>query len=558
MAKFQTSSFLKVPNGIAGARDINSPLQDIGQAIADRSPEGVVAGVPGSFCQVRGAPPGNDDGLWAKVSGTGITGWSKLVVTPTGVGNIVFSGGAQSASLSAITFANSGNVSFGLNAGVMTATASFSTSPGGIALGAGGVTATSGTVTLSNANGLTFGMAGNVVTGSYTTPSTAGLLSAIRLSAGTQSSNLSAITLSNANGFSFGLNAGVVTGSYTTPSTAGLLSGVVFSAGSQSTNGTGLTFSNSNGLAFGLNAGTITGSYTVPSTTAAITLLNLVGVGSTLGGPSVDFIDGNGVSWNKPGGGKIGASVAGAVTLSTYEPYPLGNQGTQATLSLGSVSTGAQSMYPFEVHAPVAAEYMRMVFAASLVSAGTDNFAQSATMNWGLFTRGTGVNASLLQAYVSSSLTINLKYSNSSMSITHPVSTLAGGGYSTGSTGSAGTGLISNYTGSKLFDLGLGVTLPPNEYWLGLQWLETGGKGSGLRMTLVGASQGLTNLAPLGSASANYQSGTNVGLDVGGNWHLGNGQYVSGAQTGLSTNIALSQITQNGTMVPYLKFATRV
>lgn len=83
---------------------------------------------------------------------------------------------------------------------------------GGIAVSAGTQLASTGTVSFANSNGLTFGMSGSrTITGSYTVPSTAGLISAINLSAGTTSQNLSKVTFDNSNGVSFGLNGSVVT-----------------------------------------------------------------------------------------------------------------------------------------------------------------------------------------------------------------------------------------------------------------------------------------------------------------------------------------------------------
>jgi hypothetical protein len=498
--RFSKKSFVQTPVNVGGVLDINEPVSEITESYSDVSPEGKIAAVPGSTCLVRGTPPSGDDGVWSKASGTGNTGWVRLL---GGSAQINVSAGTQSASLSALTFANSNNLSFGLNAGVITG--SFLGTVPTLGIGAGTNTITSGTAIFQNSNGISFGMnTAGVVTGSYTTPSTAGLLSNIKFSAGTQSSNLSALTLSNSNGLSFGLNAGTVTASF-----------------------------------------------------AAIKSIGFGDLAVTFAGPEVDFYNGVNASFYQPGGGKIAVSVAGPVTLSTYEPYPLGNQGGAATVSMNS-ATGSQSMFPFEVHAPVAAEYGKVAFSASIISAGTDNFKQSITMGWGIFSRDTGANSSQMGVIFSSSLSLRMDYSNSSMTITQPTSTAAGGSYVTGSVSSGGTALISAYTGVKQFDLGLNATLVPGAYWLGLHYFNSGGKGSGIVLSMMGGSQTLTGMAPLGSASAAYSTGTNVALDIGGNWHQAAGRFISGAQSALSTKIAISQITQDGTFLPYLKFATRL
>jgi hypothetical protein len=113
-----------------------------------------------------------------------------------------------------------------------------------------------GEVVFSNANGLSFGVDGQTVTGSYTVPSTAGLLSNINVSAGTTSNNLSAITFSNANGVSFGLDASTITASI-----APGLTNIRVSAGTTSNLLSAVTFSNANGISFGLNASTVTASH---------------------------------------------------------------------------------------------------------------------------------------------------------------------------------------------------------------------------------------------------------------------------------------------------------
>jgi hypothetical protein len=114
--------------------------------------------------------------------------------------NINISAGTTSANLSAVTFSNSNGISFGLNAG--TVTASVNSTATGIAVAAGTQTATSGTVVFSNSNNVTFGMSGSTrVTASYN----------FNVSAGTTSNNLNAVTFSNSNGISFGMNGSTVT-----------------------------------------------------------------------------------------------------------------------------------------------------------------------------------------------------------------------------------------------------------------------------------------------------------------------------------------------------------
>lgn len=124
----------------------------------------------------------------------------------------------------------------------------------GPTISAGTTDRATGVVVFSNSNGLSFGMNLGTVTGSYTVPSTAGLLSAIKLSAGAQSSNLSAVTFSNSNGVSFGLSNGTITASVATAAGGSLH----LSAGTTQNILSDVVFSNSGGVSFGLNGSTIT------------------------------------------------------------------------------------------------------------------------------------------------------------------------------------------------------------------------------------------------------------------------------------------------------------
>ena len=92
-------------------------------------------------------------------------------------------------------------------AGVATGNATVNLPQGGgtlltnVNLSAGTTSNNLSAVTFANSNGVTFGLNASTVTASH----------AINLSAGTTSNNLSAVTFANSNGISFGLNASTVT-----------------------------------------------------------------------------------------------------------------------------------------------------------------------------------------------------------------------------------------------------------------------------------------------------------------------------------------------------------
>jgi len=164
--------------------------------------------------------------------------------------NIRVSAGTTSNLLSAITFNNANGVTFGLNAGTITAshngltTAALSDHSHGNPTLA--LTNISGT-TASNSAGLTLSL-------SAAAPGGGG---AINVSAGTTSGNLQTIQFDNANGVSFGLDGSTVTASVA----AGAGGGVAIAAGGATVSNSTVVFSNSNNITFGLNGSTMTASY---------------------------------------------------------------------------------------------------------------------------------------------------------------------------------------------------------------------------------------------------------------------------------------------------------
>lgn len=137
---------------------------------------------------------------------------AKIILSSAGGASIKLSAGTQTNLGSAFTLSNSNNVSFGLNASTITASASFASSQGAINLSAGTTSNFSSAFTFLNSNGISFGLNAGTITGSI-----ASSLTAINVSAGTTSNNLSAFTLANANGVTFGLNGSVITASIVPP-----------------------------------------------------------------------------------------------------------------------------------------------------------------------------------------------------------------------------------------------------------------------------------------------------------------------------------------------------
>lgn len=148
-------------------------------------------------------------------------GLLNLVAAPTGNGTVNFptsggtlltnvniSGGTTSSNVSAVTFSNANNVTFGFDGSNVTASATVASSQGSINVSAGTTSSNVSAITFSNGSNVSFGFDGSNITASVATS-----LTNINVSAGTTSNNLSAVTFSNANGVTFGLNASTVTAS---------------------------------------------------------------------------------------------------------------------------------------------------------------------------------------------------------------------------------------------------------------------------------------------------------------------------------------------------------
>lgn len=286
------------------------------------------------------------------------------------------------------------------------------------------------------------------------------------------------------------------------------LAALTANTGTPATTGT-IVFSNSNGVTFGINGNTITAS--------------------------------------------VNAGGAGG-TMSSYEPYPA--MSASALLSSNGNTSGPASFLQFNVGEYVEADYMNIGASASFVTLGTSNGSQSYTMNYGLYSRGTGASSSLLSQITSGSFSLGMSWNNSTVTVSQPTSTNTAG-FTYGTTSSAGSNLSSLYTGFKQFQLPVNSTIAPGAYWLGLMnRASTSSVSGGIKISVAGLAMGssLANGAPLGSHSSQFSTGTNATRSIGGAWYLANGSFTSAGQTNLPASVALSAITANISVRPYLRF----
>lgn len=262
-----------------------------------------------TYPQITGQISGNtagataliSSGTWLLAGGNNITlsqdGNSiSFVGGAGGGGSLNISAGTTSNNLTAVTFANANGISFGLDASTVTASHNALTSQSNQALSGSNGSFTFQTATFGNLNNFSFYTSNGSIVGSYTVPSTAGLISAINVSGGTTSNNLSAITFANANGVSFGLDGSTVTGSHNALTSQ---SNQNVTAGNGGFAFQTLSFSNANGISFGTSAGSaITGSHN--ALTSQSNQAFSADASSTF--QTLSFQDSNGVSFSNNAG----------------------------------------------------------------------------------------------------------------------------------------------------------------------------------------------------------------------------------------------------------------
>lgn len=245
------------------------------------------------------------------------------------------------------------------------------------------------------------------------------------------------------------------------------------------------------------------------------------------------------------------------VAALSYEPYPINN--TQTTLiSCQTNTSGPAIFYPFSLPGPVAVGCINLAASMSFLTAGNSSATQVVKMSYGLYSRGTGANSTTIGTMTSGIMSILATANNSSYTLSHGTST-GSNAYTYSTTASAGSNISSQYTGMKLIQLPVGLTLSAGQYWLGLfHQNSTATTTHGVAISLGGyfLGQTITALAPMGSLSSAFSTGTNVPLGIGGNWQLGAMSFTSAAQTNLPVSIALSAATQDVSLLPYMKFVS--
>jgi hypothetical protein len=259
--------------------------------------------------------------------------------------NVNVSAGSTSNNLSAFTFSNLNGVSFGLDAGTITATVRTDYQSAGAYLttaalsqdsskyaGTNGAI-TGGSITV-NTSGVSINLPAYLTTAMQ---SDAATLSNIKVSAGGSSAHLSALTFSNSNGVSFGLSNGTVTATVAT---------------NYQSQGAYLTTARGSTDAVGLNTAQSNVTWTVNSSGLSLDARGYAGTGTSATNASVT-LDSNGLAISVGQGGHnltlsgntagVMAQVStGTLTLAGGNNITLSQNGNAITIS-GANAAGAQT-----------------------------------------------------------------------------------------------------------------------------------------------------------------------------------------------------------------------
>jgi hypothetical protein len=241
----------------------------------------------------------------------------------------------------------------------------------------------------------------------------------------------------------------------------------------------------------------------------------------------------------------------------TYEPNPINNTNT-TVLSCNIGSSGAATFIPFQIPGYVACGNIEMIASMNFLTVGAVSGRQTQSISYGLYTRQTGASSTNLSVFTSGLLSLCVTGNNSSYTISQPTSS-GSVAYTYSTTNSSGENISSQYTGAKLIQFPIGSTLSPGPYWMGIFVANsTSSNNLGMSQSFVGAAIPtlITALAPIGSLTTAFSTGTNVPLGIGGNWELGLASYTSANQTNLPVSVAISNLTQNIATVPYFRMVS--
>lgn len=434
-----------------------------------------------------------------------------LSVAPGGGGadgyNIIGVNGAGTSASTTLQLSNSNNVSFGLNAGTITATASFNQTvqtQGMVSVNGstGNISFATGSSLSSSSNGstITFGLASNITTAlqsanaNYLTSQSNQAFSASGGSTTFQTlnfANSNGITFSNSNGSVIASHNGLTTAMASNRGTDFVQANAAFAG----TNASGTIASNG-----------ISVSVAAPGAAAENNNHELAGNtagNSTASGSTIQFIGGNNITLSGTNGSQIRIDAGGGGGGVTYSRY---NEFKESPMVAGEIGNGSLHIQPWLVPNL----YMdRVVLHKAFSNASNSSFSFTVSDWVGIYT----LNASTLSLLHSASISTNFSGS-----------------------GTAGS-YLSYGGGIKAQTLGLTQTLTDGMYWIGVIQRTTTGGGAGHTLNQVLNSQMNSTYRGLMGAATNATNQMSTGFGV-----------YSATTSAMPNSVAITQINGNSSV----------
>jgi hypothetical protein len=415
---------------------------------------------------------------------------------------LAISAAGNSVSAGTVVWSNSNNVSFGMNASTITATATFAQSNQQMTMFATGNTTQSSTGT-TNASSLIFradgivsvGITGGSIEISATQSNQA-------FSAGAASSTFQTLSFQDSNGLSFSNNAGAIRVSYT----RNVVSNAIQAVGSATGSGTNTSrFAADDHVHAGVfSLGVSTAGGTAGTTTVGPGQFVLQGSNLTLSQiTAVGLLNTIVISAAAPGGA--------AATLSGFNPYAdqvkVAGQVGQSVLQFDPMRVGNAFQFDRAMHV--------------LNFTATSNSSGSGTLSlWlGIYTR----NVSSLSLLTSQSTSTNWTMSGT-------------------------VGSYSLWSGQRFMSMPLTTTLSVGDYWLGIV----------SRTTTAGAAGFTVSQQLVSNINSDFVGVFGASHNTTNQLTLGQGVYTAGT-TGIPGSLGFSQIRGSDSLArraPFVMFAS--
>jgi hypothetical protein len=457
------------------------------------------------------------------------------------------------------------------------------------------------TLVFANSNGLTFSNSNGSVIGSYTVPSTAGLLSAIQITAGTNSYLSSRISFRDGNGVSWiadplgsviaSVRADYAgTGFVTTTAGGSVVAGTLNTTGmtlavpaflttaAQSnhshgnptlalTNLSGTTASNSAGLTLSLSAAAPGGggnvSFSAGTSSAALASLvfsNSNGVSFGLNGSTMtaSVVAGGGggaaisagansqntgtVNFSYSNGVSFGLATNGVMTAFVDGLDPA-TQNTFENRQLGASSAlahGQNSLWlvPFRLNNALNASTMMQMFSFTGTGSSNNTGQVGATFRFALFKQTATASTARFDSIWSKSIIMTAFVSSSNSFFVN----VGGDGPATTIT-SLSSAMYSNVWNVRMLTVPIGSTLNSGRYLMGYV----------VSTSNAGNSAGLRTVSPIVDRPMTMNLGNNFGSAIGASNGFVDAGVYSATTGAIPASVNLTQFSVSSNVVPFFK-----